>query len=464
MVGGQAILGAMFLSLLLVTWLAGPQALSTPGSQPIIAILLGALAMNVLGTWDDLSELSSIVKLAVQVTIAVTVFYGGVRLLSVELPFVGLVEFGYASSLFLTVFWLVGITNAFNLVDGADGLAGGAALFATVAMFVVSLVFGQYLAALVLVVTAGAVLGFLHFNFPPASVFLGDSGSLFLGFLLAGLSVAGSTKAATAVAIAIPVVTFGLPVLDTALAVVRRFLRGEKITKADRGHIHHRLRDLGHSPRKVALILYAACGLLGLVSLLFISENGGLIGLGFLVIGLAVSFGVQRLRVPELLEVRQLIDRGIRQRQVISSNLAVREGAKRISETRSLMEAFRELEDALRGSPFDAGELWLTEDYLGSATTELSPEVELLDGGVLWRWRKVPLAEIDPAVCWEVTLPVAPAGEWVGRITLRRRLGEEMPAEVRVVADLLLPEMTRAVDRFERAVEESAVGCEAVAS
>lgn len=471
-VGGLAVALSVLASFLPVAALGSFGALgsvqtdASSGLGSLLLVLAGALAMLAVGTWDDAREISARVKFAAQVAVAAAVFGAGVRVGSLTVPGLGAVEFGLAVSFVLTVFWLVAITNAFNLLDGIDGLAGGAALLATLSMFVASLVFGQYMAALLLAVTAAAVLGFLHFNFPPASVFLGDAGSLFLGFLLAGVGLVTSTKAATAAAIAIPVVALGLPVLDTVLAMVRRFLRGERLTKADRRHIHYRLVEMGHSPRTVALILYGACGVFGLASLLMLSEDGRLLGLVFLVMGAAIWFALQRLHVPELMELGRVIDRGMRQRRVIAGNLAVREGAERIAGAASLTHAFRELGEALHGSPFEEAEVWLSREFLGSeAGAELFPEVAIADGGYLWRWRKVPLTETDPGRCWEVVLPVVREGEKVGRMTLRRRMGEDMPTEVEVVAGLLLPEMAGAVERLGKrspdgtAAPETTVAC-----
>src|SRR5207237_5770704 len=133
----------------------------------------------------------------------------------------------------------VAITNAFNLIDGLDGLAAGSALFCTLVFFVVALQNHSWLGSLMSVALAGAILGFLRFNFNPATIFLGDSGSLFIGFMLSALALAGAQKTPTIVAVAIPVVSFGLPVLETVLSVVRRFLSGQPLFAADRGHIHH---------------------------------------------------------------------------------------------------------------------------------------------------------------------------------------------------------------------------------
>lgn len=320
-VGGIAIFFAcgMTLALMLViTQVASGLPLHTAALTPILG---GAAAMHLLGLLDDRRKLSVRTKLIAQAVISAAVFAGGLRISGITLPFVGPVEFGTGLSLMLTVGWLVGLTNAFNLIDGADGVAGGAALTAALAMFIVALVLGQPVIALALVIVAGAVLGFLFFNFPPATVFLGNSGSLFVGFLLASLGLAGSSKATTVLAIAIPVVSLGLPVLDTLLAIVRRLIRGDRITQGDLGHIHHRLLDLVHSPRKVALILYASCAVFALASLMLLNPDHRTVGVVFFIVGAAVLVGVQRLRVPELLRLSRVIAQGAARRAVATQEV-----------------------------------------------------------------------------------------------------------------------------------------------
>ena len=222
-------------------------------------ILCGTMVFG-LGLYDDLRPVKPYVKLAVQSLAAVMLFIGGFRVLRLPL-FFGWEDFGWAS-LPLTIIWVLLITNAFNLIDGLDGLAAGSALFSTVTVFIISLVSGDPLISLLTVVLAGAILGFLRFNFNPATIFLGDSGSLFIGFMLSALALAGSQKAPTVVAVAIPVVSFGLPLVETTLSVFRRWLNGQPLFSADREHIHHKLLERGFSQRQVVVMLYCVSALL----------------------------------------------------------------------------------------------------------------------------------------------------------------------------------------------------------
>ena len=167
----------------------------------------------------------------------------------------------------VTALWLVGCSNAFNLIDGVDGLAVGAGLFATVTILLGALLNGNVRLALATMPLAGALAGFLRYNFNPASVFLGDSGSLTVGFLLGCYGVLWSQKSATMLGMTAPLMALAVPLIDTGVAVARRFLRGQPIFSADARHIHHRLLARGLTPRKVALLLYGACGVAAGLSL-----------------------------------------------------------------------------------------------------------------------------------------------------------------------------------------------------
>src|SRR6202023_4148786 len=172
---------------------------------------------------------------------------------------------GWAIGLPITVLWVIGITNAFNLIDGLDGLAAGSALFSTLVVFVVAIFSGSSLVSLLTIALAGAILGFLRFNFNPATIFLGDCGSLFIGFILSALALEGATqKAPTVIAVAIPVVSFGLPILETTLSILRRLISGRPVFTADREHIHHKLLQHGLTHRQVVIVLYGVSAVFAL--------------------------------------------------------------------------------------------------------------------------------------------------------------------------------------------------------
>ncbi len=233
----------------------------------IIGLGTGSLIMIATGLWDDLRGMRPTVKLVMQIAAALVAWNCGYQIAAVANPFSALpIEFGVMALPF-TILWIVAIVNAINLMDGLDGLAGGIALICVLTLFVIGVLNTNVIVGLTTIALAGALVGFLRHNFNPASIFMGDSGSLFLGYALALTSISGSAKSSTVVSIMIPMVALGLPLMDTILAVLRRWIKGRPIFGADRGHIHHQLLDLGYSHKNAVLILYAGCLVLGLGAL-----------------------------------------------------------------------------------------------------------------------------------------------------------------------------------------------------
>jgi UDP-GlcNAc:undecaprenyl-phosphate/decaprenyl-phosphate GlcNAc-1-phosphate transferase len=291
-------------------------------------VLASGTIIFLLGLWDDFRPLSAPVKLAIQSLAACVLYFGGFRVVHVPILFGShMVPW---LSLPLTILWVLLITNAFNLIDGLDGLAAGSALFSIVTVSVLWLSGGNNLMSLLSITMAGATLGFLRFNFSPASIFLGDSGSLFLGFTLSALALTGSQKTPTVVAVAIPVVSFGLPLMETVLTVFRRFLRGQPMFIADREHIHHKLLQLGYSQRSAVFILYGVSAVFGLLSLMLLNPGGPTVGIVLLIIGLGVWLGIQQLGYREFFELRRAAFRTFDQKKVISSNLAIHRAIERL--------------------------------------------------------------------------------------------------------------------------------------
>jgi UDP-GlcNAc:undecaprenyl-phosphate GlcNAc-1-phosphate transferase len=229
-----------------------------------LVLLPAAGLVFAIGLADDIWGLKPWQKLGGQIVAALFAFWAGVRIDVLQwhpLHF-------WWISLPLTVIWLVGCANAFNLIDGLDGLAAGVGLFATLTTIVAALTHDNLQLALVTAPLAGCLLGFLRYNFNPASIFLGDSGSLLIGFLLGCYGAMWSQKSATLIGLTAPMMAMAIPLLDVALSIVRRFLRNQPIFGADRGHIHHRLLERGLTPRRAALALYGICGLAAVFSLL----------------------------------------------------------------------------------------------------------------------------------------------------------------------------------------------------
>jgi len=224
----------------------------------VLGMLVCGLIALLLGVYDDIKGADAKKKFSVQVATALLAFALGFRIEGVSLGPFGSMNLGVFSLAF-TIFWIVGITNAINMIDGMDGLAAGVAFFVCAGNFFVSLVLGNVVMSVISVILAGALLGFLRYNFPPAKIFLGDTGSLFLGMVIALSSIASAQKGSTVVMMLIPIAALGLPILDTSLAVFRRSLLGRPVFASDKGHIHHALLQLGLSRRKALLVLYAFC-------------------------------------------------------------------------------------------------------------------------------------------------------------------------------------------------------------
>jgi UDP-GlcNAc:undecaprenyl-phosphate GlcNAc-1-phosphate transferase len=224
--------------------------------RKVVGLLAGATLLAVVGVLDDTKRVRALHKLAAQVVAATIAYSAGYHIDAVKLPILGALSMG-VFSLPVTVLWIVAIVNALNLIDGLDGLAAGVAFFAGVTNLVVAHVSCDIFVSAVMATMLGAVIGFLFFNFNPARIFMGDSGSYFLGFILGTTSTtASSQKASTAVSILVPILALGLPLFDTLFALVRRYLERRPVFSADRGHVHHRLLDMGLTHRRAVLILY----------------------------------------------------------------------------------------------------------------------------------------------------------------------------------------------------------------
>lgn len=268
-------------------------------------LLPAAAIIFVIGLFDDLWGLSPLSKLAGQI-LAASVAYGA----GVQVQFMPEHPWSAWWSFPLTVIWLVGCTNALNLIDGLDGLAAGVGLFAAITSLLAALLHQNLSLVLVTMPLAGCLLGFLRYNFNPASVFLGDCGSLLVGFLLGSFGALWSQKSATLLGMTAPLMAVAIPLLDTSLSIVRRFLRHQPIFKADREHIHHRLLDRGLTPRQVALIMYGISSLAAGLSLLQSAVQNQFGGLVIILFVTAAWIGIQNLGYVEFGFARQMFFKG----------------------------------------------------------------------------------------------------------------------------------------------------------
>ncbi len=248
-------------------------------SRTTVAILIGALILGILGVIDDCKELDAKLKFVVQIVAAlIVVFYGDIRIsvfsnpnLFSEQPYIILPMW---LSTTITVLWIVFMTNAVNFIDGLDGLAAGVSAIMSMSLVFIAVTHqgGEVIAIMGLAIM-GACFGFLPFNFNPAKIFMGDTGSTFLGYMLAVLSVQGMFKSYAVISFAVPLLMLGLPLFDALFAMARRILTGKSPMVADRGHLHHRLYDMGFSQKQTVFILYAISGVLGITAILLAEQR-----------------------------------------------------------------------------------------------------------------------------------------------------------------------------------------------
>ncbi len=284
---------AIFISFLIGMVVLRPAA---PLEQPLInpAIIIGSIVIILTGVLDDRFELSAKVKLAGQLLAAlVVVVYGGVQINFVNLPFGGTIEFGYLS-IPLTILWIVAITNAINLIDGLDGLAAGVSTIALLTISLMAFMKGDLYVMSVALIVAGSAIGFLKYNFHPAKIFMGDTGALFLGFIISVLSLLGF-KNITVVSLIIPIIILGVPISDTIFAIIRRKLNNQPISAPDKSHLHHCLLRTGYTHKQTVFIIYAIAMMFGLAAIIFSMAKvwGAIILIG--VITLAIELFVESI-------------------------------------------------------------------------------------------------------------------------------------------------------------------------
>lgn len=243
----------------------------------LFGVLLGATMIVIMGYFDDIKPLSAKVKLFIQILAAILVISYGIKIDAVTNPFYFINEGKRITlgmwSYPITVLWIVGVTNAINLIDGLDGLAAGVSTIASATLFIVALFTNQPAIAMLTLVLAGATAGFLPYNFNPAKIFMGDTGALFLGFMLSVISVMGVLKSAAALAILVPVFAIGFPIFDTLFAMVRRVANGKSMMEPDKGHLHHRLLDKGLSQKQAVLTLYSISTVLGISAVAMVESK-----------------------------------------------------------------------------------------------------------------------------------------------------------------------------------------------
>lgn len=238
-----------------------------------LGLLLGTTVLVAVGLWDDIKQIGPKTKLMGQIAAALILVCSGTSIDFINTPWGDFMYFPAWVAIPFTVFWLVAFTNIVNLIDGLDGLAAGIAVIACVTIFSVTYTLGQMETAIITASLAGATFAFLKYNFNPAKIFMGDTGSMLLGYTLGAISVIGAVKTATMVALIVPVIVLGVPIMDTAFAIIRRYMNGRPIFKPDKGHVHHRLLAMGMTHKQAVLLMYAVTAIFGCLSIVIAQVN-----------------------------------------------------------------------------------------------------------------------------------------------------------------------------------------------
>ncbi len=303
-IGGLAIFFSFMVGIILLK----------PINQSSTAILIGCFIIVITGFCDDMFELSAKYKLIGQLAAACTVvFLGNLQVVFINLPFGGQLQFGLLSIPF-TIIWIVGITNAINLIDGLDGLAAGVSSIALITISGMALIQGNFYVVTVGAIVLFSTLGFLIYNFHPASIFMGDTGALFLGFIISVLSLLGF-KNVTFISFVIPVIILGVPISDTFFAIIRRIINKQPLSAPDKSHLHHCMLRLGYSHRQTVLLIYAMAAFFGLVAVIYSQARIGgaifLIGIVILIIEIiAEKIGLMGRDYRPLLNIMNILRTG----------------------------------------------------------------------------------------------------------------------------------------------------------
>lgn len=265
-------------------------------SKEIVGLLLGGTFIVIVGIIDDFISLPAKVKLLGQILAACILVAFDIRIDFITDPFGDFIFLEYLA-IPVTIFWIVGITNTVNLIDGLDGLAAGVSTIATVTILLVALQSGDLPVVFLTAALAGSSLGFLHYNFNPARIFMGDTGSMFLGYMFAAISVIGAVKSAATIALIVPILALGLPILDTTFAIVRRYRGGVPIFKPDKGHLHHRLLVMGFSQRQAVLLMYVFSAFLGLAAIALTEVSTSVAVMIVVFVAVIILFGAKKIGI-----------------------------------------------------------------------------------------------------------------------------------------------------------------------
>lgn len=306
--GGPAVILGFLISITyLIIVMSMEHTINLFGSEnygmKLLGMLLGIIVVSIVCIIDDIKTIKPIVKLAGQLVGAIIVVAFGVRIDDIDFSIFNLSQYAEILYVIITILWIIGVTNAINLIDGLDGLSSGISVISAISLLIIFVLNGSPLISIVLITAlAGALVGFLPFNFSPAKTFIGDTGSNFLGFSLSIISILGVAKTYTVAVIVLPLIVLGLPIFDTLWAIIRRIIKGKSIKaifKADKGHLHHRIVAKGFSQKQAVLILYGISATFGIFAVILL-DSGIWKALSFLLMVIvAIGIGYKNFQVEK---------------------------------------------------------------------------------------------------------------------------------------------------------------------
>ncbi len=445
-IGGLAIFVAFFGTLTAGLLIRGQVLLDGPiGLTEFGWIIAGGLAVLLVGLWDDVRGLKAHWKLVLLIVISGAMYAGDFRIGWISNPFGGYIYFGLFT-LPVTLFWFLGCMNTINFIDGLDGLAAGITLLVAGTMLISGLLTGHTQNAVFAAALIGVTGAFLVFNFHPASIYLGDSGSYLLGFLIACIGLLASRKAHTVVALVVPVTAMGLPIFDTALAILRRWARAVPVFSSDRGHIHHKLLEMGLGHRQAVLVLYAACLALAGIAVIMNASRGERSIVIVLVLALCGALVVRLLGWNEILLARQRISNGLEQRKRRGHGSRIGyEAVERMRQAGDLDTVWAAFTRAADELEIDHARLTIPT---ASEMAPMGPDNDTLE----WTREGSELTDGESIGTWAFGCPlVSDGGTMVGKLDIKKAtdgqpLGRHVPETLQLITDGLTQNLGRFCD------------------
>jgi len=391
----------------------------------LIALLIGGTLILIVGIIDDIKGLKPKVKILLQLIATIPIFTFGFYINAIHIPLGGILYLGIFAIPF-TVFWILGSTNAFNFIDGVDGLASGIAFFVSATLFILALTAGNVVNAVRLASIAGATLGFLIFNFHPASIFLGDSGSLFLGYMIGTIAIFGS-KSHAIVTILIPILVMGVPIVDTLMAILRRWTKKLPVSVADKEHIHHKLLANGFSQRKVVLIIYAVCILLGGSAFVITFTRSEISAIILVSLGIFMALVAKLSGCVDFSKLKDRLTEKINRRRTISNNrVFILKAEEELENTTSLESIWDVYTDVLNQIQADWATLLLYEETDGT---------KRLAKHLTWR-RNGEIKAGNFKNCLSYTITIPKMDGFSGKIVVKKEIGKNpIPIETLELLD-----------------------------